>query len=203
MLLAAAPFDDGSVSRARADESELITAIRSGDVSALERSFRARAAALIRFGERLGVSHALSEEIVTDVFTAVWERREQLDPALSLDAYLFRSVRNAALNARRGDRREAARVEHEVLRGIHPGLGLPTPPPDHDAERESAAALVWNAARLLPERQQTALYLRYTRELSIAEVAETMETSVPAVKNMLQRAHAALRARLGGVFDAL
>ena len=203
VLLATAPFDDGSVSRARPDESALVDRIRSGDVRALEVVFRSRTPALVRFACRLGTSHALGEEIVIDVFAAVWEMRERLDPALSLDAYLFRSVRNAALNARRGDRREVERIERATHGGAPPGFGTPAPVPDADVERESAATMVWDAVKTLPERQQTVLYLRYTRELSLVEVAQTMDVSVPAVKNMLQRAHQTLRVRLGGVFEAL
>jgi RNA polymerase sigma-70 factor (ECF subfamily) len=202
-LLAAVPYDDTAAGRVRADESVLIQRIRDGDERALEVVFRSRAPALIRFATRLGVSHASAEEIVTDVVAAVWHSRQRLDPASSLDAYLFRAVRNAAFNARRGDRREIVRVERETERGAQPGLGTPAPPPDAEMEDASTANVVWNAVKLLPERQRTVLYLRYTRELTLAEVAETMETSVPAVKNMLQRAHQTLRRTLGGVFDAL
>ena len=202
-LLAAAPFDDTAVGRVRANESALIERIRSGDEQAFEAMFRHRAPALIRFAMRLGVSHASAEEIVIDVVAALWNARDGLDPALSLDAYLFRAVRNTTFNTRRGDRREVARVEREFERGGHPGFGAPPPSPDSATEDDSAATVVWNAVERLPERQRTALYLRYTRELTLAEVAETMETSVPAVKNMLQRAHQTLRHALGGVFEAL
>jgi RNA polymerase sigma factor (sigma-70 family) len=202
-FLAAAPFDDAAVERARRDESALIEKLRASDEHALETVFHARAATLMRFAERLGATRAVAEEIVADVFAEVWNGRERLDPTKSLDAYLFRAVRNNTFNARRGERRESARTEREYRLGERPGLGADTLPADHAIDHAMAAELVWNAVRDLPERQRTVLYLRYTRELSLADVAETMGTSVPGVKNLLQRAHHTLRTTLGGVFEDL
>jgi RNA polymerase sigma-70 factor (ECF subfamily) len=82
-------------------------------------------------------------------------------------------------------------------------MGVTTNTIDAVTEAEAAADIVWAAASLLPESQRTALLLRYTHELSLVEVAETMELTVPAIKSLLQRAHRTLRERLGGVFQQL
>jgi DNA-directed RNA polymerase specialized sigma24 family protein len=52
---------------------------------------------------------------------------------------------------------------------------------------------VWAAVRSLPRDQATAIALRYGADLSVEEVAETLQATVPAVKSLLYRGRAALR----------
>jgi RNA polymerase sigma factor (sigma-70 family) len=52
---------------------------------------------------------------------------------------------------------------------------------------------VWAAVRALPRDQAAAIALRYGADLTVEEIAETMKTTVPAVKSLLHRGRAALR----------
>jgi RNA polymerase sigma-70 factor (ECF subfamily) len=63
--------------------------------------------------------------------------------------------------------------------------------------------VAWLRAQLvtLPADQQQAIRLRYWRGLSVAEVARHMGRNENATKQLLHRAVANLRARLGGVDD--
>lgn len=45
-----------------------------------------------------------------------------------------------------------------------------------------------------PRDQSVAIALRYGADLSVEEIAETLQSTVPAVKSLLHRARAALRA---------
>ncbi|GAA3222234.1 SigE family RNA polymerase sigma factor [Actinocorallia longicatena] len=66
------------------------------------------------------------------------------------------------------------------------------PGPDHTAhtgERD----LVWDALGRLPDRQRTAVVLRFYEDLPEAQVAELMHCSVGTVKSQTSRALAKLR----------
>lgn len=172
-------------------DAATIARIRAGDERAFELLFRSSAPALVRFATKFGISYAVAEELVADLFFFVWESRGKLPERGNLAPYLYRAVRNRALNVLRGEQREQVRHAMEQPDDINSGYSV-------DPELSSTADIVWAAAKSLPETQRTALYLRYTLELSLAEVAETMEVTIPAVKNLLQRAHSSLKARLEG-----
>ena len=71
----------------------------------------------------------------------------------------------------------------------------PAEPDDHAmADEESTAVLV--ALGSLPDRQRACLVLHYYEELSIAEVAETLEISKNSVKTHCRRGLRSLESRL-------
>jgi RNA polymerase sigma-70 factor (ECF subfamily) len=183
-----------------ADEAVRIARLCAGDIAELERLFREVAAPLCRFAERVGVTNAEAEEIIADVFFHLWEHRGTLDSVTRLRPYLYSAVRNRALNARRREQRTTAR-EFVAMQAIH-----------HDSSRTAAedciehdetAGRVWQAVHHLPEAQRTAVELRFAHELPLAEVAEVLGISTPAVKMLIQRAIRTLRSTLGGIFEAL
>jgi RNA polymerase sigma-70 factor (ECF subfamily) len=67
-------------------------------------------------------------------------------------------------------------------------------------ERERAEA-VRKALADLPERQRQALVLHRYQGLKYREIADAMETSVPGVESLIQRALAGLRTQLAGKVD--
>ncbi len=183
--------------------ADLVARIRDGDEFAFESVFRTTAPKLIHFAIKFGVTSPTAEDVVTNVFVSLWDGRARLDISKNLDSYLYRAVRNGVLDTLRSARRETVRYERASVAGDVPGMGEMASSIDAVTEAEAAADIVWAAAALLPESQRTALILRYTNELSLAEVAESMELTIPAIKSLLQRAHRTLRERLGGVFQDL
>jgi RNA polymerase sigma-70 factor (ECF subfamily) len=89
--------------------------------------------------------------------------------------------------AHRRARREA--LEVRVLRHSRPAEELVDPP--------GTPSEVWAALRLLPQRQRTAIALRYLGDLTQAEIAQSMGISPGSVAATL---HAARR-RLAAVLD--
>src|SRR5438105_520708 len=67
----------------------LMTRLRAGDTTALDELYRAWYIQLVRFAALTGPSPAIAEEIVQDVFAAVWEGRTRLAIHGSWHAYLF------------------------------------------------------------------------------------------------------------------
>ena len=63
-------------------------------------------------------------------------------------------------------------------------------------EREEFERKVREAMADLPDSQRTAVLLRRFDELSYEEIAEVMDTSIPAVKSLLARARQSLKSRL-------
>jgi RNA polymerase sigma-70 factor (ECF subfamily) len=71
--------------------------------------------------------------------------------------------------------------------------------PSEEPERKDEERSVWRQARrALPEKQFTALWLKYGEDMSIAEAARVMKTTSVHVKVLLHRGRRSLARRLGG-----
>lgn len=72
--------------------------IELGDPVVFESVFKQYYALLTLFANKYLNDLHLAEEIVSDVFTFLWERRDSLMFTTSLQAYLYRMVQNRCLN---------------------------------------------------------------------------------------------------------
>ena len=69
-----------------------------GDVKAFECLFKLYYAKLTLFANRFLNDIKASEEIVSDVFTALWEKGHDINFTGSVKSYLYKSVQNKSLN---------------------------------------------------------------------------------------------------------
>jgi RNA polymerase sigma-70 factor (ECF subfamily) len=198
---------------ARSEEDASIARIRAGDAAAFDTLYLTYYRELWRFAYGLVRSRALAEEIVHDVFTAIWEGHARWTPAARLAYYLYRAVRNRAITLRRHER-VVVRVETQINRrqtrcdpdiheaGVIPGAGEPSRAPDVEAELAELTAALDRAIADLPERQRLALTLRVHHQLSYADIADVLGVSIPAATILVVRARATLRP-VRDRFDAL
>jgi RNA polymerase sigma-70 factor (ECF subfamily) len=150
--------------------------------SAIEHLFRSHYEELREFAYRYVLSEPLAEEIVQDVFLALWSRREEFVPRTSARAYLFAAVRNRALHSTRhaavvrrfNESEQALRFETDS-----------SPDALSDIVHADQAESLKAAIAGLPDRTRLAIELRWLRQMSHAEVAEAMDISVKGVEKLL------------------
>lgn len=156
-----------------------------------EKLFKAHYAALVTFAAGMVGSADAAEDLVQEVFIAIWRRRAEMPPDKVARAYLYKAVRHRALNALRHDRiaRESAgSIEHSFV-GVSAEDDL-----IHD-ETESA---VRAAISRLPERARLMFTLSRDEGLTYAEIAGVTGVSVKTVETQMGRALRALRESLAG-----
>ena len=95
--------------------------VRRGDLAAFEELFRAMHAPLCEVADSYVQSQAIAEEIVQDLFFAIWMKRDRLPNVDSLQAYLFTAARNRSLHhlrhrAKIGNRRSYLQVFQALFR---------------------------------------------------------------------------------------
>jgi RNA polymerase sigma-70 factor (ECF subfamily) len=163
----------------------------AAQAAALEAIFRASYGDLYATAYRYLRSTSLAEEIVQDVFLAMWERRDRWGEGevLDLRRYLFRAVQNRAVSLLRRERLETGRAET--------GVGQFTETAGAGPERSELVERLERAMADLPARARETLLLRVHRQLQNREIAEVMGVTVKAVEGNLARAMAALREALG------
>ncbi|GAA0449210.1 hypothetical protein Ade02nite_58120 [Paractinoplanes deccanensis] len=91
-------------------------------------------------------------------------------------------------------------LEGRARRPLPSGLGAAGDPAGAVQQRAALRLAFVAALQLLPARQRAALVLREVLQLTAAEVAEALDSSVASVNSSLQRARAALAAA-GPVLD--
>ncbi|PEN10953.1 RNA polymerase subunit sigma-70 [Longibacter salinarum] len=168
--------------------------LKESDRSAYEQVFREMYEPLVRYTCSITKSRASASDIVQDVFVRLWETRSSLDPSQSLEAYLYRSVRNRAYNLHR-NRRTRSDKEDDVQSEPVGHLSKPPAPDDAvDARNLESHLETWISE--LPDRQREALELSRFQGLSHEDVAEVMEISPRTVNNHIVRALRSLRERI-------
>ena len=175
------------------DERTLIARVRSGDAAAFAEVVTRYLDGATRFAFHTVGSHDAAEDVVQAVFVQIWERRETLDVERPFKPYLFRAVRNRALDEQKAAavrERYRAHVRDDVDAGSASGA---TPNPEGTILTVIA---VQAALCQLSERRQAALRLRLEEQMTYLEIADVLELSPEAAKRMLSRAVAELRAIL-------
>jgi RNA polymerase sigma-70 factor (ECF subfamily) len=177
-------------------ERTWIDGVQNGDEEAFERMFRAYYPRLCRFAAEYVDSSNRARDLVQDVFLRIWERRREWTLRRSLKAYLYRAVRNRALNVvRHRDTKQEAEADLEYRTD---GRDRRTA-----ADAVHAGALsteVEEAIAALPERRRIAFLLHRRHGLTYKEIARAMGITPKTVENQIGRALKALREDLAPVF---
>lgn len=183
---------------ARHDEQIAVERVRAGDALALEVIFTAYRVDLLAAAERVTRSPALAEEVVQDVFLAIWTGRARWHITTSLGAYLHRAVHNVAGRAAGSHTRGLALGEEiDLAADRTPALFRDqSPAPDERAEYAALAEAVTEATREMSVRAREVFTLSRDGELSNREIAATLGLSTKTVESHMTRALDVLRRRL-------
>jgi RNA polymerase sigma-70 factor (ECF subfamily) len=188
---------DPGDSRAAEPEALLLARAASGDSRAFGDLARLLARPALALAIRVLGDHALAEDAVQEALARLWREAGRFDPARgSFGGWWRRMLMNCALDGRRRLRPAVALDEAAEMRDEGAG-------PLELATRADLAHRVQQAATALPARQRAALALFHGDGLSMAEIADALETSEKAVEGLLLRGRAALKEALMGLKDEL
>jgi RNA polymerase sigma-70 factor (sigma-E family) len=152
------------------------------DTGRLGRLYRQHAGDAVCLAFLLTGDRALAEDLVHDAFVRMAGRFRDLRNPDAFEWYLRRTVVNLARSHFRH-----VRVERRYAEGQR-GAPAEEPPPD-PGERDA----LWRALQTLPERQRTAIVLRFYEDLSEAQTADVMHCPVGTVKSLVSRGMDRLR----------
>jgi RNA polymerase sigma-70 factor (ECF subfamily) len=141
---------------------------------------------------------AAAEDVVQDVFTALWRDPSKFDPRRgSLRGYLAIMARSRAVDRVRSRNAGAAAVERLGVRD-HADRGIAEDVPAERAVTRDEAGRVLSAVGSLPPAQRDALLLAFGRGMTTAEIARAVGVPVGTAKSRLRlglrRTRAALAA---------
>lgn len=178
-----------------AAEVDLIARIRAGDESAFEALHASYHDALWRFAHDQVRTPQGAEEIVQDVFLALWRKRAGWEITTSIAGWLYGAVRHHALRYLQRERTMVRLAERAVAAGgassgevADVAMGAPSPNAHDAVEARELDEAVAQALAVLPERRRIAMTLRWKHQLSAPEIAAVLGTTPEAVRVLLTRA---------------
>lgn len=172
------------------DEEVLVSRIKVGDELAFKELFSTYYSSLCRFVSRLIQSREDVEDIVEDVFEKIWFNREKLDPEQSIKSYLFKSVRNKALNFIRDNHEKVVEREDRDFQVVSWSN------PVQDTIDQDLAKAIEEAIEKLPQRCKLIFTLHRQDGLTYSEIADVLGIRVKTVENQIARAVKYLRKSL-------
>lgn len=167
----------------RIDTDDLIQRVKRGERMALQQLFVAESGRLVAIAQRILRRRDLAEEVVQEIFVAVWHKAAQFDATRgNARAWLTVMTRNRALNLLRND----ARLEY------HDGAAL-ADLGDRQADALTAFDTLTERDALrtcleqLDEPKRRAILLCYVTGLNHGEAAATMQAPLGTVKAWIRR----------------
>jgi len=181
----AARFVIGPALRTQPDR-RLVSLVREGYENAFEEIVRRYGKALTRYAGAIVGSRA--EDVTQDAFSKALLALRREGAEIELRPWLFRIVRNTALNDLR-DSPPSADALAEMIAG---GTG-----PAEEMERREELADLMRRLQSLPEAQRAAIVMRELEGLSHEEIANALGLSDGGARQAIYRARRALRDSAG------
>jgi RNA polymerase sigma factor (sigma-70 family) len=169
-------------------DRRLVTLVRDGYDTAFEEIVRRYGKALTRYAA--AIVGGRSEDVTQDAFSkALLALRRDSGAEIDLRPWLYRIVRNTALNDLRDRPPEAAELTE--------ALGAHSLSAAEEAERREELAELMQRLRDLPEPQRAAIVMRELEGLGHEEIASALGLSGGGARQAIYRARQALRDGLG------
>lgn len=171
------------------DELFILTKIKEGDIQSFEKIFRRYYTPLCWYAAGITGQMEVAEEIVEELFYVLWKDREQLHIYQSLKSYLYRAVRNQAIQY----------CEHLEVRERYREFVLAADTsqsdsnPQEQLEYEELQRLIRNALKKLPERRLRIFQMHRMEGKKYAEIAASLSISIKTVEAEMTKALRLLR----------
>ena len=168
------------------DDQNIWDKIVSGDVSALKILHLKYYYPMRLWAGKYICSNALAEELVSDCFIRLWERRKFIIIEKSIKSYLYLMLRNALVS-------QARKEKNIAFVGLE---NMPEVPDETEVRNQEYYAELYRAIQKLPDQRRKILELAAFESLTYKEIADRLGISVNTVKTQMGRAYQFLKEEL-------
>jgi RNA polymerase sigma factor, sigma-70 family len=150
---------------------------------------------LYSYALHLGFDEPTAMDAIHDVFYKLCTQHASLDEISNLKFYLFRSLRNRLIDMQRTNREYPGMLPVEDIRE-NLSFQLNVTVEDELIEKEDSEEIrlrVESVLSRLTDHQREIIYLRYIQEYSYEEIAELMQISIAACRNLISKSLSKLK----------
>lgn len=174
------------------NELMILARIKEGDIKAFEEVFRRYYSPLCWYAAGITGDTESAEEIVEELFYTLWKNREQLQILQSVKSYLYRAVRNEAIQYC-----EHQEVKERYWTSVQTGKeSEPSIDPHGQMEYKELQTLVQRALSKLPDRRKRIFTMHRMQGMKYAEIALALSLSVKTVEAEMTKVLRTLRVEI-------
>ncbi len=177
------------------NDNDIMKKLRKGDLFVFEQIFMNYYSKLCLFAEDYVKEPAIAEEIVADLFTTIWEKRELIEISFSLKSYLFRSVHNNCLKylehlkvLKKYETFATTMIQRNELLNLSNNNNALANLISQEIESEIESAI-----KSLPVKCREIFCMHRFDNLSYQEIAQKLDISINTVRKQMMRALQKLR----------
>jgi len=161
----------------------LLLHLKKGDQGALEELFEKYYYRLCDFAFQYVHSVDLTEEVVSDVFLNIWQKRSALTISGNFKAYLFTAVRNRALNYVKSQKQPMDSLEDVPRQAAQKQYR-----PDEELQFKEFSNRMEALLNTLPPRRRRIFKLSRLEGFTYPQIADMLSISVRTVQNQMVQA---------------
>lgn len=181
------------------NEQELTARLQQGDQLAYKQLVDAWKDMVYNTALGLVQNEMDAEDLVQDVFVKAWESIGGFKGESKLSTWLYRITITKSLDLLRSRKRKKRFAFVNSIFGLNNELVINPPDflhPGVKAENKERSVELFKAIDKLPQQQKVAFVLTRVEGLNHKAVSEILNTSIPAVESLLQRARVNLKKEL-------
>jgi len=172
-------------------------AAAEGDTESFGELVRLHQGSVINYFYRYTRNIETARELSQEVFLRIYNARKRYRPTAKFTTYLFRVAHNLAINSVIAKKRPVLVPTHTN----DPDVADPVIASEADTPEEAALAaeetrFIEESLGRLTERERSALVMKYTLDMTYAEIAEATGDTESAVDSLLMRAKRKLKREL-------
>lgn len=168
----------------------LVRKINKGDKSAYEQLFFKYYSDLCRLALGIVRSRNAAEDVVQNVFLNIWKNHKQWTINISMRAYLYRAVKNRAINFNKKQQNHRQTREKYLRLLKKSERETVTTEPD---DNQKIVTKIWKAVEELPKKRRLVFILHRKHGLAYKEISQVMGISRKTVENHMGLALKQLR----------
>lgn len=173
------------------EDQALMSKIAKGDEGALRALMVKHGGSLMRYSGHVLNDFDQAEDVVQFTFMQVWQNASTWRPDALVKTWMYTIAHRGCLNIMRGRKGVMVDID-DVALAAQDGRG-----PEEAMHNAQARDVLNMAMADLPERQRSALLLRYAEEHSQKEAAAILGVSEKAFESLLSRA----KAKMSGILE--
>lgn len=150
---------------------------------------------LCNFAASIVKDDKLAQDVVQDVFTHLWDKRNAISISENEKSYLFSAVKNKSIEKLRQQMSESQLADAIRI--------MQEQPVEIEADKYLLREHINNSLRQLPPKCKQIFELSKMNGLTYAEIAEELDISVKTVENQIGKAYRILRDLLAGKVDEI
>ena len=148
---------------------------------------------LCNFAAGITSDRKMAQDVVQDVFTKLWDKRNELHINSSEKSYLFQAVKHRAFEILRKRKNESKLNEIEFEASYSTERDM-----EEQANKFMLKEFLYNSIRQLPPKCQEIFVLNKVNGLTYNEIADDLDISVKTVENQIGKAYRKLRILMAG-----